>query len=264
METLRFVLSRFAQSLFALFCIITITFFLARLAPGGPFLNDKAIPAHLVEQMKRNYGFDKPLPVQYALYLGRLIQGDLGPSLGNKGFTVNEVIATGFPISLLLGICGLIIALIIGIPVGVFAAAKRNTMIDNSLMTLAMLGICLPTFVIAPLLGEIFALKLGWFDVALWENSSAWFLGSVTLGLYYSAYIARLTRGSMLDILSQDYIRTARAKGVAPLKVLFKHAFRGGMTPVVAFLGPALAGLIGGSFVVETVFGLPGLGPVRL
>ncbi len=260
METLRFVLSRFAQSLFALFCIITITFFLARLAPGGPFLNDKAIPAHLVEQMKRNYGFDKPLPVQYGLYLGRLIQGDLGPSLGNKGFTVNEVITTGFPISLLLGVCGLIIALIIGIPVGVFAAAKRNTFIDYALMTLAMLGICLPTFVIAPLLGEIFALKLGWFDVAMWEDSSAWFLGSVTLGLYYSAYIARLTRGSMLDILSQDYIRTARAKGVSPLKVLFKHAFRGGMTPVVAFLGPALAGLIGGSFVVETVFGLPGLG----
>lgn len=260
METLRFVLSRFAQSLFALFCIITITFFLARLAPGGPFLNDKAIPAHLVEQMKRNYGFDKPLPVQYGLYLGRLIQGDLGPSLGNKGFTVNEVITTGFPISLLLGVCGLIIALIIGIPVGVFAAAKRNTFIDYALMTLAMLGICLPTFVIAPLLGEIFALNLGWFDVAMWEDSSAWFLGSVTLGLYYSAYIARLTRGSMLDILSQDYIRTARAKGVSPLKVLFKHAFRGGMTPVVAFLGPALAGLIGGSFVVETVFGLPGLG----
>ena len=260
METLRFVLSRFAQSLFALFCIITITFFLARLAPGGPFLNDKAIPAHLVEQMKRNYGFDKPLPVQYGLYLGRLIQGDLGPSLGNKGFTVNEVIATGFPISLLLGICGLIIALVIGVPLGVFAAAKRNTVIDYGLMSIAMLGICLPTFVIAPLLGEIFALKLGWFDVAMWEDSSAWILGSVTLGLYYSAYIARLTRGSMLDILSQDYIRTAKAKGVAPLKVLFKHAFRGGMTPVVAFLGPALAGLIGGSFVVETVFGLPGLG----
>ena len=260
METLRFVLSRFAQSLFALFCIITITFFLARLAPGGPFLNDKAIPAHLVEQMKRNYGFDKPLPVQYGLYLGRLIQGDLGPSLGNKGFTVNEVIATGFPISLLLGICGLIIALVIGVPLGVFAAAKRNTVIDYGLMSIAMLGICLPTFVIAPLLGEIFALKLGGFDVAMWEDSSAWILGSVTLGLYYSAYIARLTRGSMLDILSQDYIRTAKAKGVAPLKVLFKHAFRGGMTPVVAFLGPALAGLIGGSFVVETVFGLPGLG----
>jgi len=260
METARYILSRFAQSLFALLCIITITFFLARLAPGGPFLDEKAVPDHLLEQMNRKYGFDKPLPVQYALYIGRLVQGDLGPSLGNRGFTVNEVIAQGFPVSFLLGICGLAIALALGVPVGVFAAARRNTTIDYGLMTLAMIGICLPTFVIAPLLGEIFALHLGWFDVALWENSSAWFLGALTLGLYYSAYIARLTRGSMLDVLGRDFIRTARSKGVSRLKVLFKHAFRGGITPVVAYLGPALAGLIGGSFVVETVFGLPGLG----
>lgn len=260
METARYVLSRFVQSLFALFCIVTLTFFLARLAPGGPFLDEKAVPPHLLEQMNRNHGFDKPLLVQYAVYLGNLVQGDLGPSFGNKGFTVNEIIAEGFPVSFALGICGLAIALVIGIPVGVFAAANRNTMTDYALMTLAMIGICLPTFVIAPLLGEFFALKLGWFDVALWEDSSAWFLGALTLGLYYSAYIARLTRGSMLDVLSQDFIRTARSKGVSPLKVLFKHAFRGGISPVVAYLGPALAGLIGGSFVVETVFGLPGLG----
>ncbi len=260
MKAATYILSRLAQSLFALLCIVTITFFLARLAPGGPFLEEKAVPAHLMEQMNAKYGFDKPLPVQYALYLGRLVRGDLGPSFGNKGFSVNEVIAEGFPVSLFLGIIGLIIALIIGVPIGVFAAAKRNTATDYGLMTLAMIGICLPTFVIAPLLGEIFALKLGWFDVALWEDSSAWFLGAMTLGLYYSAYIARLTRGSMLDVLSQDFIRTAHAKGVAPAKVLFKHAFRGGITPVVAYLGPALAGLIGGSFVVETVFGLPGLG----
>ena len=260
METARYILSRFGQSLFALLCIITLTFFLARLAPGGPFLDEKAVPEHLIEQMNKNYGFDKDLHIQYFLYLGRLIQGDLGPSLGNKGFSVNEVIAEGFPVSFMLGIVGLIIALLIGVPVGVFAAAKRNTAIDYTLMAIAMLGICLPTFVIAPLLGELLALNLGLFDVALWENSSAWFLGALTLGLYYSAYIARLTRGSMLDVLHQDFIRTAKAKGVAPMKVLFKHAFRGGITPVVAYLGPALAGLIGGSFVVETVFGLPGLG----
>lgn len=260
METARFVFFRFLQSLFALLCIITLTFFLARLAPGGPFLDEKAVPEHLLEQMNKKYGFDKPLVVQYGLYLGQLIQGDLGPSLGNKGFTVNEVISEGLPVSFILGFIGLIIALIIGVPIGVFAAAKRNTSVDYGLMTVAMIGICLPTFVIAPLLGEIFALKLGWFDVAGWENSTAWFLGAMTLGLYYSAYIARLTRGSMLDVLSQDFIRTARAKGVAPGKILFKHAFRGGITPVVAYLGPALAGLIGGSFVVETVFGIPGLG----
>lgn len=260
MDTAHFVFYRFLQSLFALLCIITLTFFLARLAPGGPFLDEKAVPEHLLEQMNKKYGFDKPLVVQYGLYLGQLIQGDLGPSLGNKGFTVNEVISEGLPVSFILGFVGLIIALIIGVPIGVFAAAKRNTSVDYGLMTVAMIGICLPTFVIAPLLGEIFALKLGWFDVAGWENSTAWFLGALTLGLYYSAYIARLTRGSMLDVLSQDFIRTARAKGVAPGKILFKHAFRGGITPVVAYLGPALAGLIGGSFVVETVFGIPGLG----
>ncbi len=260
METFRFVLSRFGQSVFALLCIVTITFFLARIAPGGPFLDEKAVPAHLLEKMNAKYGFDRPLRVQYGLYLENLVRGDLGPSFGNKGFSVNEIIAQGLPVSFMLGFFGLSIALIIGVPIGVFAAAKRNTAIDYVLMTVAMIGICLPTFVIAPLLGEWLAIELGWFDVALWENSSAWFLGALTLGLYYSAYIARLTRGSMLDVLSQDYIRTARSKGVSPFKVLFKHAFRGGITPVVAYLGPALAGLLGGSFVVETVFGLPGLG----
>jgi oligopeptide transport system permease protein len=214
MDNVRFVFSRFLQSLFALLCIITLTFFLARLAPGGPFLDEKAVPEHLLEQMNKKYGFDKPLVVQYGLYLGQLIQGDLGPSLGNKGFTVNEVIAEGLPVSFILGFVGLIIALIIGVPIGVFAAANRNTPVDYGLMTVAMIGICLPTFVIAPI----------------------------------------------LDVLSQDFVRTARAKGLAPSKILFKHAFRGGITPVVAYLGPALAGLIGGSFVVETVFGIPGLG----
>ena len=260
MDSIRYILSRIGQSLFALFCIVTITFFIARLTPGGPFLDDKAFPDYIMKQLNAQYGFDKPLPVQYVYYMGRLIQGDMGPSTGNKGFTVNDVIAQSWPVSFILGISGLIIALAIGIPVGVFAAARQNTFIDYSLMGLAMIGICLPTFVIAPLLDEIFAVRLGWFDAAMWEDSSAWILGAVTLGLYYSAYIARLTRGSMLDVLHQDFIRTARSKGVSFLKVLFKHAFRGGITPVVAYMGPALAGLIGGSFVVETVFGLPGLG----
>ncbi|MCG8599687.1 MAG: ABC transporter permease [Verrucomicrobiales bacterium] len=260
METARFIASRFLQSVFALFCIVTITFFLARLAPGGPFLDEKAVPEHLLEKMNEKYGFDKPLVVQFGKYLVSLVRGDLGPSFGNKGYSVNEVIAQGLPVSLLLGVVGLGIALLIGIPIGVFAAAKQNTATDYTLMAVAMIGICLPTFVIAPLLGEWLAIRLGWFDVAFWEGSSAWVLGSITLGLYYSAYIARLTRGSMLDVLNQDFIRTARSKGAGPLKILFKHAFRGGITPVVAYLGPALAGLLGGSFVVETVFGLPGLG----
>jgi len=260
METARYISARFAQSLFALLCIVTITFFLARLAPGGPFLDERAVPPHLIELMNQKYGFDQPLVKQYGLYLLNLAQGDLGPSFGNMGYTVNEIVAQGLPVSIALGASGLALALLFGIPLGVIAAARRNTATDYALMSLAMLGICLPTFVIAPLLGEFFALRLGWFDVALWDGSSAWILGAFTLGLYYSAYIARLTRGSMLDVLSQDFVRTARAKGVAPAGVLFKHAFRGGISPVVAYLGPALASLLGGSFVVETVFSLPGLG----
>lgn len=260
MSTFYYILSRFLQSLFALFCIVSLTFFICRLAPGSPFTEEKEIPEHLVEVMKQKYGFDKPLPVQYAIYLKEAIRGDLGPSFGNKGFTVNEIIAQSWPISMLLGFVGLLIALTIGIPVGMVAASKRNTRLDYGLMAFAMIGICLPTFVIAPLLAETLGTKLGWFDVAMWEGSNAWLLGSLTLGLYYSAYIARLTRGSMLDILNQDFIRTAQAKGVEPRAILFRHAFRGGISPVVSYLGPALASLIGGSFVVETVFGLPGLG----
>jgi oligopeptide transport system permease protein len=259
-RTIRYILSRLGQSLFTLFCIVTITFFMIRLAPGSPFQEDKTIEPHLIAKMEAYYGFDKPLPVQYFKYLSNFIRGDLGPSTGNKGFTVNDVIAQGWPVSATIGLLGLVIALAFGIPIGVYSAAHRNSGIDYGLMGVAMIGICLPTFVIGPLLAVSLGLKLDLFDVAGWTGSTAWMLASLTLGLYYAAYIARLTRGSMLDMLSQDWVRTARAKGVSPNKVLFKHAFRGGITPVIAYLGPALAGLIGGSFVVESIFALPGLG----
>lgn len=260
MELFRFILSRFLQSLFALFCVLTLTFFLARAIPGSPFLDEKNVPEHLRAQMNAKYGFDKPLTTQYLGYMKNLLQGDLGPSYGNKGFTVAEVISQGWPVSALVGASGLIFALAIGIPIGVFAASRPNTMTDYGLMTLAMIGICLPTFVIGPLLGQWLGLDLKWFDVAGFEDSNAWMLASLTLGLYYSSYIARLTRGSMLDVLSQDFIRTGAAKGVSRVAILFRHAFRGGISPVVAYLGPALASIIAGSFVVESIFGLPGLG----
>ncbi len=260
METVRFMAWRFLQSLFALFCIITITFFLARAIPGSPFLDEKAVPAHLIDLMKAKYGTDQPLQIQYLRKIKSLLSGDLGPSYGNKGFTVNEIISQSWPVSALIGTVGLALALSIGIPIGVLAAANANTRIDYTLMTLAMAGICLPTFVIGPLLAKWLALEWKWLDVAGFENSTAWILASLTLGLYYSAYIARLTRGSMLDVLSRDFIRTATAKGVSRMAVLFKHAFRGGISPVVAYLGPALASIIAGSFVVESIFGLPGLG----
>ncbi len=260
MQSAKYILSRFLQALFALFCIVTVTFFLCRLAPGSPFTEEKAVPEHLIEVMREKYGFNEPLPVQWLIYLKEAIRGDLGPSFGNKGFTVNEIIAQSWPVSMVLGATGLLMALALGVPVGMIAASQRNTLWDYLPMGLAMIGICLPTFVIAPLLAETLGTRLGWFDVATWENSSAWLLGSMTLGLYYSAYIARLTRGSMLEVLNQDFIRTARAKGVSPSATLFRHALRGGISPVISYLGPALASLIGGSFVVETIFGLPGLG----
>lgn len=260
MNTIRYVISRFLQSLFALFCILTITFFLCRLIPGSPFLDEKSIPDHLREQMEAEHGLNEPLLKQYGIYISNLLQGDMGPSFGNKGFSVREIIGQGWPVSALIGFFGLAIALLIGIPFGVFAASKPNSRTDYILMTIAMMGICLPTFVIGPLLAHWLGIELGWFDVAGFEGSSAWLLASLTLGLYYSAYIARLTRGSMLDILNQDFIRTAAAKGVSRIKILFKHAFRGGISPVVAYLGPALASIIAGSFVVESIFGLPGLG----
>lgn len=257
METLRYIGSRFLQSLFALFCVLTLTFFLANGIPGSAFTDEKNVPPHLEELMKKKYGFDKPIGYRYLIYLKGLVTFDLGPSFANKGFSVREVIAQSWPVSMRIGLFGLLIALCIGIPFGVFAAANVNTRIDYILMSIALIGICLPTFVIGPLLGEFLGIKLNLFDVA---GPSAWVMASLTLGLYYSAYIARLTRGSMLDVLSQDFIRTATAKGVSRIKVLFKHAFRGGIGPVVNYIGPALASILAGSFVVENIFGIPGLG----
>ena len=258
---LRFIASRLIQSLVVLFCILTITFFLVRLAPGGPFLDEKAIPAHIVAKMNAYYGLDQPMLVQYYRYMINFVQLDLGPSLANKGYTVKEIIAESFPLSAAIGMGGLVIALLVGVPIGVVAAWKRNTMLDYVPMALAMIGICLPTFVLGPLFANFFGLKLGWFAVAGWSNPATdWVLPAFTLGLFYGGYIARITRAGMLETLSQDFIRTAKAKGLPAWRILIFHTLKGGLLPVVSYLGPAVAGLIGGSFVMETVFQLPGLG----
>jgi len=256
----RFIISRILQAFVVLFCILTITFFLTALAPGNPFQEDKAIPKHILAKMDAYWGRDKPLIVQYAKQMGNFARLDFGPSFGNKGFTVNEVIGMAFPVSFVIGAAGLCIALAIGIPVGVLSAVKRNTGVDYSLMSLALIGICLPTFVIGPLI-SIAAIKLGWIPALGWETPWLnWFLPALTLGLFYGAYFARLTRAGMLETLSQDYIRTARSKGVSEVRVVLFHALKGGLVPVVGFIGPAVAALIGGSFVMESVFQLPGLG----
>ena len=185
---------------------------------------------------------------------------DLGPSYKYEGRTVNELIAESFPVSMKLGLVALAVALCLGVPAGIIASIGKNTALDYVPMSVAMVGICLPTFVMGPILALVFGLWLGWVNVSGWFTWSDIILPSLTLGLFYAAYVARLTRGGMLEILSQDFIRTARAKGVPESKVIIKHSFKGGLLPVVSFMGPALAGMISGSFVIETIFQIPGLG----
>ncbi|MGB0372687.1 MAG: ABC transporter permease [Opitutales bacterium] len=257
----RFIVSRVLQAIPVLFIIVTLTFFMVRLAPGGPFDQERAMSAASKEAINKQYGLDKPLFAQYTAYLGDLLKGDMGPSLSSPGRQVNEIIFSKLPNSIQLGLCSLVFALIVGIPAGLIASLKQNSILDYVPMTGAMVGICLPTFVIGPILSTVFGPWLGWLPVIGWSGGIEYkILPTVTLGLAYAAYVARLTRGGMLEILGQDFIRTAWAKGASTFSVIFKHALRGGLIPVVSFLGPALAGLISGSFVVETIFVIPGLG----
>ncbi len=256
----RFILVRLLQALPVLFIIATLTFFMVRLAPGGPFSGEKKIPKEIQANIEAHYGFDKPLHVQYVRYMGHLLRGDLGPSFKYVGWDVAELIRRSFPVSLQLGVFALLIALGLGLPAGIIAALHKNTAADYVPMGMAMVGICLPTFVMGPLLILLFSSGLGWFSPMGWYSWRDLVLPSLTLGLYYAAYIARLTRGGMLEVLSQDYIRTARAKGASTSRLVFVHALRGALQPVITFLGPAMAGLISGSFIIETIFFIPGLG----
>jgi oligopeptide transport system permease protein len=259
---LKFVIRRLLGVIPVLWIIATLTFFMLRLAPGGPFDTEKNIPAEIKKNLEAHYGLNKPLFFQYLDYLGHLVQGDLGPSFKYPSRTVNELILSKFPVSLKLGVLALSIALFLGIIAGIIASLRPNSWFDYVPMSLSMVGICVPTFVMGPLLILIFALQLGWFNATGWNTLSDMFLPALTLGGYYAAYVARLTRGGMLEVMNQDFIRTAWAKGASAKRVVFKHALKGGLLPVVSFLGPAIAGLLTGSFVVETIFQIPGLGSV--
>jgi oligopeptide transport system permease protein len=257
---IRFVARRFLETIPVLFIIATVTFFMMRLAPGGPFDAEKQVSKEVRARMEAHYGLDKPLFEQYLLQMKHLMQGDLGPSYKYPSRTVNEIIADAFPVSLELGIESLAVALVLGLLAGMTASFKQNTFWDHFPMSLAMIGLCVPTFVMGPLLISAFALHLDWCNAAGWYFPRDRVLPALTLGAFYAAYIARLARGGLLEVLRQDFIRTAQAKGAGGARILFKHALRGGMLPVVSFLGPAIAGLLTGSFVVETIFGIPGLG----
>ena len=258
---LRFSFNRLLQAIPVLLIVISATFFLVHSAPGGPFSADKAVPPEVIRALEAQYNLDQPLWQQYVSYLGDVMQGDLGPSFKYSGRTVNELIAAGLPATAELAMYAMLVALIIGISAGVLAAMRPNTMQDYLPMSAAMLGICMPSFLLGPILVLIFGIHLEWLPVSGWGDIPGdKILPAITLGTGYAAYIARLSRGGMLEVLSQDYIRTARAKGLSEPLIIFKHALRGGLIPVVAFLGPAFAGLLGGSFVVETIFQIPGLG----
>lgn len=256
-----FILKRVLQSIPVLLLVATVTFFMVRAAPGGPFDKDRAIPPEVMIQLNKRYHLDDPLWKQYVDYMGNIIQGDFGPSFKYASHTVTELIAAGFPSTLELSFYAILFALIVGLPTGIVAALKQNTPLDYVPMSTAMIGVCMPTFVLGPILLLIFGIWLGWLPVAGWGQSPGdKILPSITLGSVYAAYIARICRGGMLEILSQDYIRTARAKGLSTLRIVVVHALRGGITPVISFLGPAVAGLLAGSFVVESIFQVPGLG----
>ena len=258
---LRFIFWRLIQAIPVIFVVITATFFLVRSAPGGPFDSEKAVLPEVKRALEAQYKLDLPLHEQYFAYLSDLSNGDLGPSFKYPGRSVNEILGSGLPVTAELGLYALSFALLIGVLAGVFAALKPNTRQDYIPMGLAMIGICMPSFLLGPLLVLVFGIYLDWLPIAGWGGLPGdKILPSITLGSAYAAYIARLSRAGMLEILSQDYIRTARAKGLPEWRVVTQHALRGGLIPVIAFLGPAFAGLLAGSFVVETIFQIPGLG----
>jgi oligopeptide transport system permease protein len=257
---LRFVAKRVLGLIVILFCVITITFFLVRLMPGGPFDRERKLPEHIEKQLLAKYKLDGPLSEQYINYLGDLLHGDLRLSTKYRSRSVNEILADSLPVSGLLGGIAFCAATLGGVFLGSLAAAKQHTWIDRNAMLAALFAISLPPFVIGPLLVLVFAIYIPLFPVGGWGNLQSLILPSITLAAPYTAYIARLTRASMLEVLTQDYIRTARAKGLSENAVIYKHALRVAILPVVSFLGPLAANLLTGSIVVESIFSIPGAG----
>lgn len=257
---LKFILKRLLEAIPTLWVIATLTFFMVRLAPGGPFDGERSMPPEIREQLNAHYGLDRPLMVQYWDFITKAVRGDLGPSFKYQGWNVSELIAKKCPISLELAIYSMALAIFWGMGVGILASFKPNTWMDYLPMSLTTLGICLPTFVLGPLLILVISIKLDWLHSSGWTSLSDRILPTICLAIYYGAYIARMTRGSLMEIRNQPYIRTAYAKGLSRRRIYFLHALRNGLQPVVAYLGPCTAGLITGSFIVETIFNIPGLG----
>ncbi|HZK28430.1 MAG TPA: ABC transporter permease [Thermoclostridium sp.] len=256
----RYIIKRVISAIITLFLVATFTFFLMYLVPGGPFLAEKAPSPQTLKALEEKYGLDQPVGIQYANYMKRLLKGDLGTSLKMRGQDVNHIIKTRFPISAKLGLGAVILAIGIGIPMGSIAALNRGKLLDRLIMFFSTLGIAIPGFVVATVLMYFFGVKLRILPTFGLTSPLHYVLPVMALSFYPSAYISRLMRSSMLDVIGQDYMRTAKAKGVAQFKSLFKHALRNAIMPVVTYLGPMLAGILTGSFIVEKIFTIPGLG----
>ena len=259
---LTYIIKRLAIAIPTLLVLITISFFLMQAAPGSPFTGERNLPPEILKNIEAKYNLDKPVWQQYLYYLRDLGKGDLGPSFKYRDYTVNDLLAQSFPVSLKIGAIAFIIAVLTGVSVGTIAAFRQNTFLDYLIMALAMTGVVLPSFVIAPLLVWIFSITLQWLPAGGW-NGGGWtfiILPVSAMTIMYVASIARIQRGSMIEVLNSDYIRTARAKGLPWGTIILRHALRPSLLPVVSYLGPAFVGIITGSVVVETVFGLPGIG----
>ena len=256
-----YVIKRLFEAAITLFAIATITFMLLRMIPGGPFDSEKSLPPEVMANIEKKYRLNEPLYVQYFDYLGNLFQGDLGESYKFVGKPITEILAQTIPPSFELGIYSLLLAFLIGIPAGLFAASRHNTMYDHTTMLSAISGVSLPPFLVGPILILVFCFWLDLLPVAFWNGPAYYILPVITLGVRPAAIIARLTRASVLDVIRSDYIRTARAKGLSETKVMYKHVLKNSLIPVLTFSGPLVAGILSGSFVVEIIFAISGMGP---
>ena len=259
---LKFILKRLLEAIPTLLVLITVSFFMMRFAPGNPFSTERGLPPEVMANIQQKYGLDKPVYHQYLTYLGNLVQGDLGPSFKYKDFSVNDLVSKALPVSATIGSFAFLLALGLGVSLGIMAALRQNSWVDYSSMSLAMLGVMMPSFVLAPVLTLIFAINLKWLPAGGWNGGQLQFMILPVIGMtmYYISSIARIMRGSMIETMNSNFIRTARAKGLPLHHIILRHALRPAMLPVVSYLGPAFVGIITGSVVIETLFGLPGIG----
>ena len=259
---LRFLVRRLVVAVPTLFLVVTAAFFMMRAAPGNPFSSDRKLPPAIERNIEARYHFDRPLVVQYAEYVGGVLHGDLGPSLKYRDKTVLEIIGENYRVSLTIGLSAFVIAIVSGVSLGVLAALRQNQPADYTTMAIAILGVCIPSFVTAPLLQLVFGSALGWLPIGSWDGGALpnLVMPTAVLALPQVAIISRLTRAGMIEALRSNYVRTARAKGLSESRIVIRHALRAAILPLVSYLGPAFAGLMTGSLVVERIFGLPGLG----